>query len=89
MRQFSPDDEVGLWIFSSDLGPGGRPWAEVSPVSPLGPKLARPRPGDPVAASDGGTALFASVHDAAARMGAAFDPARINGVVVLTDGRND
>ena len=41
LGQFAPDDEVGLWIFSSDLGPGGSPYAEVSPVSALGPKLDR------------------------------------------------
>jgi Ca-activated chloride channel family protein len=33
--------------------------------------------------------LYRTVDDAAARMTATFDPTRINGIVVLTDGQND
>ena len=89
LGEFAPDDEVGLWIFSSDLGPGGSPWQELSPVSPLGPKrdalretIAALRPG-------GGTGLYATIDRATQSMSTGFDPSRINGIVVLTDGVND
>jgi Ca-activated chloride channel homolog len=89
LDEFAPNDEVGLWVFSSDLPPDGNPWVEVSPVSPLGNKIDGLRETIRNLQAGGGTALYRTVDDAAARMVASFDPTRINGVVVLTDGQND
>jgi Ca-activated chloride channel family protein len=86
---FAPDDEVGLWIFSSELPPDRLPWVEVSPVSALGPKIDALRGEIRGLEPFSGTALYKSVDDAAAEMVRSFDPTRINGIVVLTDGRND
>jgi Ca-activated chloride channel family protein len=86
--QFSADDEVGLWIFSSDLE-AGRPYQElvgVGPVSERGDDL-RARIGSLV--PRGGTGLYATTKAAARTMRESFDPARINAVVLLTDGRNE
>jgi Ca-activated chloride channel family protein len=38
---------------------------------------------------DGGTGLYATVRAASAALSASYDPARINAIVVLTDGRNE
>jgi Ca-activated chloride channel family protein len=89
LQEFAPDDEVGLWMFSSDLAPEGTPWRELSPVSALGPKIEGLRETIRSLDWESGTALYRTVDDAAAQMVASFDPTRINGVVVLTDGRND
>ena len=89
LGQFAPDDEVGLWIFSSDRGPGHVPYEEVSPVSELGPKRDHLERQIDALHQGGATGLYATVSDATGAMGAGFDPARINGIVVLTDGRND
>jgi Ca-activated chloride channel family protein len=89
LEEFAPDDEVGLWMFSSDLAPEGTPWRELSPVSALGPKIEGLRETIRSLDWESGTALYRTVDDAAAQMVASFDPTRINGVVVLTDGRND
>ena len=37
----------------------------------------------------GGTGLYATTRAASAALSAAYDPQRINAVVVLTDGRNE
>ena len=89
LGEFAKDDEVGLWIFSSDQGPGGVPYEEVSPVSALGPKRTSLEHAIAALKQEGATGLYATVDDATSEMSTAFDPDRINGVVVLTDGRND
>lgn len=89
LDEFAPDDEVGFWIFSTDLGPEGVPWTEVSPVSPLGPKLTALRDAISGWQPGGGTALYATVSHAADVMATNFDASRINGVVVLSDGKNE
>ena len=89
LAQFEPDDAVGLWIFSSDLGSGGEPFKELSPMSALGPKRAELRERIGSLGTSGGTGLYATVDHAVDVMHGSFDPDRINGIVVLTDGRND
>jgi Ca-activated chloride channel homolog len=89
LSEFAPGDEVGLWDFSDGRGRHGEPYAQISPVSRLGPKLDRLRRAIRSLRPSGGTALYATLNDATKMMSAGFDPARINGIVVLTDGRND
>jgi len=88
LKEFAPDDEVGLWVFSSDLSPDA-PWRELSPVTQLGPKIGGLREAIGSLEPQLGTGLYRTVDDAAALMADTFDPSRINGVVVLTDGKND
>jgi Ca-activated chloride channel family protein len=89
LGEFAPDDEVGVWIFSSDLTSDHTPWRELSRVSALGPKIEGVRESIRNLGTESGTALYRSVDDASAHMVASFDPERINGLVVLTDGQND
>ena len=38
LGQFASDDDVGLWIFSSDFPPSHQPYFQLLPVAPLGPQ---------------------------------------------------
>jgi Ca-activated chloride channel family protein len=88
LRLFEPDDEVGLWVFTTDLA-GGRDYAEVVPISPVGPNLSRLRDEIRSLVPLNGTPLYTSIGAATDEVRRGFDPERINGVVVLTDGRNE
>jgi Ca-activated chloride channel family protein len=86
---FAPDDEVGLWSFSTGETAAAQPWTEQVPVSPIsrgGDRLKRVLQG---LAPGGGTALYATTRAAQQAMAAQAAPDRINAVVVLTDGKNE
>jgi Mg-chelatase subunit ChlD len=81
---------VGLWVFSTDLGPG-RDHRVVVPVADglqqrdaLTSGLAglRPVPG-------GATGLYDTTLAAVRHVRATYDPDRTNAVVLLTDGANE
>lgn len=82
--------EIGVWAFSTDLE-GGRPYREVVPVGPVGPRrdeivaeLGRMR-----VKPNGGTGLYDTAL-AAYRDGTRnWTPGRINMVLILTDGKDD
>jgi Ca-activated chloride channel family protein len=77
-----PEDEVGLWTFSSD-GPEERmPIGKVKDIRGQMIKLVNEL--EPV----GNTALYESVVKANDKMRQEFDPGLINAVVLLTDGAN-
>src|SRR5439155_14628786 len=59
------------------------------PVGPLGPKLDEMRRRIDNLQPFESTALYVTIREASNRMRAAFDPERINAVVLLTDGIND
>jgi Ca-activated chloride channel family protein len=86
---FAPDDQVGLWTFSTEQVSGGTPYTArvpIGPVSQVGGQLRSVIDG---LHAEGGTALYASTRAAAQAMLADSDPNRINAVVVLTDGQNE
>jgi Ca-activated chloride channel family protein len=89
LGQFAPDDELGLWIFSSDFPPNGSPYLQLIPVGPLGPHRAEFRSRISSLVPTNGTALYASIRAATRAMRSSFDPQRINAVVLLTDGKNE
>jgi Ca-activated chloride channel family protein len=87
---FSDDDEVALRVFSTDLGDNSdQEYLDLVPYGRVGDirETLRTRINDLFPTN--GTPLYevteASYNDAAA----VYDPARINAVVVLTDGFND
>jgi Ca-activated chloride channel family protein len=98
LDQFGDDDEVGLWVFSSALtGPGTTPDGRVRervPVQPLG-GAAGGRHRRHLANAIGAlrprndTALYAATERAYEAAAQAYDPQRINAVVLLTDGHNE
>jgi Ca-activated chloride channel family protein len=89
LAQYGPEDEVGLWIFSTPREGRSTPWLELVPIGPMrqNEKLLRDKIGSltPV----GGTALYATTRAAVKQMRDTFDPERINAVVFLTDGKNE
>jgi Ca-activated chloride channel family protein len=91
LDQFKDTDEVGLRVFSTDLGTAAEPldYVDLVPLGPVGANRA-----DLQARLEGllpvsGTPLYTAVQDSYTEMVAGYDPAKINAVVVLSDGRNE
>ena len=89
LDEFKDEDEVGLWVFSTDLGGEHPNWREVVPIGPI----AQNR--DALAAQidaqipQQGTPLYDVTQVAYETMLEGYDPATINAIVLLTDGKND
>jgi Ca-activated chloride channel homolog len=87
---FRDDDEVGLWVFSTNLGPGGDEdhlaLIEPSRVGDVRESL-RNRIRDLVPLN--GTPLYVATQAAYEDLLASYDDSRINAVVLLSDGVND
>ena len=90
LGEFKSDDLVGLRIFSTKVSP--TPPTDYTDIVPVGPisqqreQLASKIESlTPIAGTPLYTVAKASYND----MKASFDPARINAVVLLTDGQND
>ena len=90
LGEFKSDDEVGLRIFTTNLGPSQDDnfldLLEVQPMAtnrePLANKI---RDQFPLNA----TPLYDVTADSFKEMVAGYDPTKINAVVLLTDGQND
>jgi Ca-activated chloride channel family protein len=85
---FAPDDDVGLWVFTTGMADGAD-YQELIPVGPLGPNIDEFRRQIHALVPLNGTPLYTAIHDSVEALRAQLDPERINGVVVLTDGRNE
>jgi Ca-activated chloride channel family protein len=88
LTQFSPDDELSLWVFSTKLN-GNLPYVELVPRKTVRDGLAEFRKSIASLTSRGGTGLYATTRAAAAAARAQYAADRINAVIVLTDGRNE
>src|SRR5215211_9074620 len=80
-REVSPNDRVGLTTFSDRIQP-------LVPVSPFRANRARLRQVVGELIADGGTAVFDATIAGFRRVRSLRDEARINAVVVLTDGED-
>lgn len=89
--------EIGVWFFSTDLGPHHRDYRPVVPVAGLqevvGGKSQRQRLIDAAttlpASVGGDTGLYDTVLAAFRQQQKDYDPRYVNSVVVMTDGVND
>lgn len=81
VHAFAPDDELGLWTFSSDIN-------KQVPIQPVGSGAEIIKKVQSLQAG-GGTALYQVTAQAAAAVRQNWDPERINAVILLTDGQND
>ena len=88
LDQFAPGDEVGLWIFSTDLD-GNRPYLPLVPIGPMSRNLPQLRSKIGSLIADGGTGLYATARAATTYMRGRINDDRINAVVLLTDGKNE
>ena len=90
LDEFKPEDEVGLWIFSTNISQTEpTDYLEVEPIAPIGANreaIAR-RIRDLFPTN--GTPLYTVTKAADDELLQSFDPDRINAVVLLTDGRNE
>jgi Ca-activated chloride channel family protein len=93
---YPPESDIGLWVFSRKLTPTSD-HRELIPISSLGPdgqggtgaqKLAQTL-GGIQAIPDGGTGLYDTTLDAVRAVQQNYDPARVNSVLILSDGMND
>ncbi len=89
LEQFAPDDEVGLWVFSTGLGQSGEPFAELVPIGPAQRTVPLMQRDIDRLVADGGTALYATLRQAQSQMLKDLPQDRINAIVVLSDGRNE
>ncbi|MFD4373900.1 substrate-binding domain-containing protein [Streptomyces sp. NPDC058486] len=86
---YHPDDEVGLWAFSTETDGRSEPYHQILPprrIADGGPALTAAIEG---LHAEGGTALYSTVRAAQRAVLAELDTDRINAVVLLTDGRNE
>ncbi len=88
LDQFSPDDEVGLWIFSTNRD-GSKPYLQLLPIRPIRAGKQELRARIAGLTPNGGTGLYASTRAAVNFMQSSFQPDKINAVLLLTDGKNE
>jgi Ca-activated chloride channel family protein len=90
LEQFNADDQVGLRIFSTAIGPADHPdYADVVPIGPLGPQKQQLAAKIGALLPAAGTPLYTVTNASYDQLKAGFDGARINAVLLLTDGKNE
>jgi Ca-activated chloride channel homolog len=87
LGQFRDDDEVGLRIFSSDMGEDG--YVDVIDIGPMAEVRARLRSALEQLMPMAGTPLYRATADSYLDLLDGYDDAKINAVVVLSDGQDD
>lgn len=85
---FKPEDEIGLWIFSTNLD-GDQDYLELIPPAPLADIRAELEQAISGLVADGGTGLYDSTRAAVEAVRDGFDRTKINAVLLLTDGMCD
>jgi Ca-activated chloride channel homolog len=92
LDEFNDDDEVGLWVFSTDLDTGDDPEGQYLELVPTG-RIGDVRENLKTKVRDllptNGTPLYRATQIAYEKQLEEYDPTRINAVVLLTDGVND
>ncbi len=90
LDEFKPEDQVGLRIFSTNISPKEpTDFLDVVPIAEIsGNREAIARKIASLVPTEG-TPLYSTSSASFEFMKAQYDPARINAVVLLTDGRNE
>lgn len=88
LDSFKAEDEVGLWIFSTNLE-GANDYRELIAPAPLGEIRAEFESTVSSLIADGGTGLYDSTRAAVQAVRDGFDQTKINAVLLLTDGMCD
>lgn len=87
-----PTTKLGIWLFSTNLDGENKDYRELLPVLPLrehvaADAMAKLRAVE--ALPNGATGMYDTTLAAYQSATQAFEPGRINTVILLTDGRND
>ena len=90
MGLFKDTTDIGLWAFSTNLD-GERDYRQLAPIGPMSTQRARliELAGTVRGLTGGKTNLYDTVLAAYETVKQGWDPARLNVVVVFTDGRDD
>jgi Ca-activated chloride channel family protein len=90
LDEFKADDEVGLRVFSTNLGPNGdQDVLDLLPIRPMRENRESMKSMIQSQVPQNGTPLYSATQQAFDDMARSYDPQRINAVVLLTDGQND
>ena len=90
LDEFKDDDLVGLWIFSTELGPqSDQDYLELLPLSRFGDQREQMRSRINDLFPTNGTPLYDVTSAAYESMKTTYEADKINAVVLLTDGVND
>ena len=89
LSQFKDSDEVGLWVFSTELGGANPNVRDLVPLAPIGSQRDLLEEQIAVQFPTNGTPLYTVAQEAYESMVAGYDPTKINAIVLLTDGIND
>ena len=90
LGEFKAQDEVGLRVFSTDVGPPEHPdYLDLVPIGPIGANRETIRTKIRNLVPTNSTPLYTVARDSHRELRKAYDPARINAVLLLTDGRNE
>jgi Ca-activated chloride channel family protein len=89
LEQFKDADEVGLWVFSTDLGGPDPNVREEVPVAPIGDQRDVLEQRIRAQIPTNGTPLYDATSKAYDAMLESYDASKINAIVLLTDGVND
>ncbi|GIH12501.1 hypothetical protein Raf01_06730 [Rugosimonospora africana] len=86
---FGDDWSVGLWEFSTKLN-GSIPYKQLVPIGPVSSQRAALAAGlNGIRPTNGDTGLYDTVLAAYKQVQANWDPAKVNSIVLMTDGQND
>ena len=91
LDEFKGDDEVGLWIFTTDIAQvgGEQIYQELTPVGPIGATREAMKSTIRNLQALNGTPLYDVTAQSYEAMRSGYDAGKINAVVLLTDGVND
>ncbi|HWJ65029.1 MAG TPA: extracellular solute-binding protein [Acidimicrobiales bacterium] len=90
LDEFKGDDEVGLRVFSTNLGPGeDENYLDLLDVQPMSTNRERLASQIRDQLPQNATPLYEVTQDSFEDMADGYDPKLINAVVLLTDGVND
>jgi Ca-activated chloride channel family protein len=90
LDEFKPEDLVGLTVFSTNLGGGGEDISiDVLPIAPISEQREKLQIEINALLPTNGTPLYDIAKQSMESMITSYDPALINAVVLLTDGRNE
>ena len=88
LDQFKPEDEVGLWIFSTELD-GAIDYLELLPPTPLSEGRSQIERSVAGLIPMNGTGLYDTTRAAVQAVRDNYDQTKINAVLLLTDGMCD